>query len=387
MNNKLRTTNYESRATSNERRGFTLIELVVSVALIVMVLVFAGSIFKVSIGSYRMASANAEIMQKLRAITEQLNADFKGLRKDAPLLIWFQLDPVDPNNRFDQIMFFADGDFQSTRTYDLPFGATHKEPAATGSPVYSNAARIYYGHAMVWSDTVGDFVQPWQQQGNNQAERVLNLRRRSLARRQHLLTADDSIIHWPNPDSAFFSGSFTAVANNEFEHDSISLSQWQAITRDITNNPTNNNTLITTCFNFRPPMNFRNGAGLYMLMTEGVSSISIQWGYRYRVSPGPPPVDVFFWWPSIDPDGNLNFADSDFGLTGMNRNAFGIYFNLPGGVNPGLVWFPPDQIVARYTSFRPDFFPDALKFTFTLYDSKGVFREGQTFTHIVYLDN
>jgi hypothetical protein len=29
--------------------------------------------------------------------------------------------------------------------------------------------------------------------------------------------------------------------------------------------------------------------------------------------------------------------------------------------------------------------PPALKFTFTLYDSKRVFRNGQTFTHIVYL--
>jgi hypothetical protein len=29
----------------------------------------------------------------------------------------------------------------------------------------------------------------------------------------------------------------------------------------------------------------------------------------------------------------------------------------------------------------------ALKFTFTLYDSKGVIKEGRTFTHIVYLGN
>ena len=29
----------------------------------------------------------------------------------------------------------------------------------------------------------------------------------------------------------------------------------------------------------------------------------------------------------------------------------------------------------------------ALKFTFTLYDSKGIFENGKTFTHIVYLNN
>jgi hypothetical protein len=29
----------------------------------------------------------------------------------------------------------------------------------------------------------------------------------------------------------------------------------------------------------------------------------------------------------------------------------------------------------------------ALKFTFTLYDSKGILQNGRTFTHIVFLDN
>jgi hypothetical protein len=29
----------------------------------------------------------------------------------------------------------------------------------------------------------------------------------------------------------------------------------------------------------------------------------------------------------------------------------------------------------------------ALKFTFTLYDSNGVFKDGKTFTHIVYLND
>ncbi|GAG37847.1 unnamed protein product, partial [marine sediment metagenome] len=29
----------------------------------------------------------------------------------------------------------------------------------------------------------------------------------------------------------------------------------------------------------------------------------------------------------------------------------------------------------------------ALKFTFTLYDSKGILPKGRVFTHIVYLDN
>ncbi len=62
MNYKLRT-----------NKAFTLIELVVAIAILVMVISFAGVIFKVSINSHRTATASAEIMRKLRAITDQFN--------------------------------------------------------------------------------------------------------------------------------------------------------------------------------------------------------------------------------------------------------------------------------------------------------------------------
>ena len=113
MNYKLRT-----------NKAFTLIELLVAIGILVIVLSFASVIFKVSIEAHRTAIANAEIMQKLRAITDQLNADFKGLRKDGEIfLIWVAAlkggaYPADPDSydRFDKIMFFADGDFQSYGT-------------------------------------------------------------------------------------------------------------------------------------------------------------------------------------------------------------------------------------------------------------------------------
>jgi len=57
----------------------------VAMGILVIILSFAGIIFRVSINSHRTAAANAEIMQKLRAITSQLNADFKGLNKDGEI--------------------------------------------------------------------------------------------------------------------------------------------------------------------------------------------------------------------------------------------------------------------------------------------------------------
>ncbi|MHC4573629.1 MAG: PulJ/GspJ family protein, partial [Planctomycetota bacterium] len=67
------------------KKAFTTIELVVAVGILAMVLSFAGVIFKISVESQRAAAANAEIMQKLRTITSQLSADFKGLRKDGEI--------------------------------------------------------------------------------------------------------------------------------------------------------------------------------------------------------------------------------------------------------------------------------------------------------------
>jgi len=334
-------------------KGFTLIEIVVAIGLMVIVVLFAGSILKAGIGSYRTAMAQAEIMQKLRVITQQLDSDFRGLRKDAPMFIWFEKGPngaADPN-RFDQIMFFADGDFQST----------------SNNPVIGNVARIYYGHS--------------------QKSLGLPNKDRILARRQHISTADTDLNNWPNPSPANFAGSFITLSNDFYEYDRISLSQWQAIANDPLNNPTNVNQIITVCFGIgnRPAIDLADSNTLHLLMTERVGSFSVQWSYPYTdISTG---QTHLYWWPSIDPDGNGDFSDSDFDA--MLTDQFGVYFNT---ANLPIIsrWFSPnggglDGAKGTYYPAAKPAYPQALKFTFTIYDSRGVFKEGQTFTHIVYL--
>jgi prepilin-type N-terminal cleavage/methylation domain-containing protein len=380
--NEIRNTKCELRVTGHERRGFTLAELVVAIGIMAIVVFIAGTVFKTSIASYRVASAQAEIMQKFRAITDQLNNDFRGLRKDAPMFIWFQVDPCDVNNRLDRIMFFADGDFQSTQTYDTDTNAAspyfgYIVPQRSGSPVVSNLARILYGQAKS--------IDP----RDNISKFPYNLRTadRILSKRQHLYIADQD--YWQFPDHNF--SGFLVVDpcfNDRFEHDTNSLSQWQAAANDAAKNPTNVNNIITGCFDGNYPLiNLANANTLHLLLTENVGSFAVQWSYYY-VDTSVPPNQYVYWWPSIDPDGNGNFDDSDFGKAYMNLDAFGFYFNTASASVP--YWFQYSGAQGFYypnplNPLDKPVYPRALKFTFTLYDSRGVFKDGQTFTHIVYI--
>ncbi|MCX5634327.1 MAG: prepilin-type N-terminal cleavage/methylation domain-containing protein [Planctomycetota bacterium] len=359
------------------KKGFTLIEVVVAVGLLAMVIGFSSLIFKVSIETRRTAGANAEIMQKLRAITNQLNRDFTGIRPDAPLLIWF--DANNPDYRYDQIMFFADGDFQSTQLY-------------SGTPVIGNVARIYYGQASVYSPTYGFYICPWDQpypfdqSGDNYSDKMLNTRERMLARRTHILTADSSLKQFPL-EGANFSASFTPTGNDSNEYDTNSLSQWKV----ITSTQANNDKIIATCFDNtsgRPQIDFVSQplVGLHMLMTEGVGSFAVQWAYSCTASGG---NTEYRWWPADNPDGDAATVDSDFGnLMGMGKLRFGIYFNMSGGVTVANTpdWSGSDQAKTENATPFAGFFPRALKFTFRIYDSKGIIKGGRTFTHIVYLE-
>jgi hypothetical protein len=251
----------------------------------------------------------------------------------------------------------------------------------TNKPVVGNLARIQYSHAQS--------IDP----RNNALNDPVNLRDydRLLARRQHISSADTDLNSWPNPNIINFPATFLQNLNDYYEHDLISLSQWQALTNDLTNGSTNVNQIINVCFGIgsRLIVDLANANTLHLLMTEKVGNFSVQWVYEY--SPAPT-IKNYYWWPSIDPDGNGNLTDSDFGSSGMSSNTFGFYFNTASPSSPVTNWFSPNVAQGVYYPGSPGnlvtekpAFPQAMKFTFTLYDSRGVFKDGQTFTHIVYI--
>jgi prepilin-type N-terminal cleavage/methylation domain-containing protein len=106
------------------KKAFTLIELLVAVGILAIMVSFSGVVFRAGIESNRVASANAEIMRNLRAITDQLNSDFKGARNEPTNLPLIRSNEQSMINgsivtvNSDRIALFANGDFQTTKQYN-----------------------------------------------------------------------------------------------------------------------------------------------------------------------------------------------------------------------------------------------------------------------------
>ena len=73
------------------------------------------------------------------------------------------------------------------------------------------------------------------------------------------------------------------------------------------------------------------------------------------------------------------------GRSSIRTNDPGLWYPR-GRVNIVNADYPSDQIDEEHFNAIPGL-GRALKFTFTLYDSRNLIKNGRTFTHIVYLDN
>ncbi|MDO8303865.1 MAG: type II secretion system protein [Sedimentisphaerales bacterium] len=87
--------------------------------------------------------------------------------------------------------------------------------------------------------------------------------------------------------------------------------------------------------------------------------------------------------PTINPN---NVGDVNVPLF-MARGVDNFTIQISSGVDPNgsgsLLWEPTNQQVILKQN--PSGNPQAIKFMFTLYDSKGIIKNGMKFTHIVYL--
>jgi len=347
----------KERQTTN---GFTLVELLVAIGILAIVLSFTSVIFRVCIDAHRTAIANVEIMQKLRAIRNQLDIDFKGLRKDGEIFVAWVAKPVpaagykdndlDGYERFDRIVFFADGDFQSYSVNPM---------------IRGNVARISYMVA---------------RKGNLRAEEQARADR-VLARTQHILTSDPALVDFLDPDN------FTDLQwyewNNRYEYEKTSLEAWKAIPFlnkadmlsvicDVKIQNSNINEQIRGA-----AVDPADPNSIHMLLCQGVGEFKIQ-GWNDALQQ---------WLPEVDPDGDGDLVDTHFYMDG-SENVPGVLYPYPdnGVVVINNISYPQEQIDETHFGAIPGL-GRALKFTFTLFDSKGIIKEGRTFTHIVYLDD
>ena len=225
-------TKYDIR---NTRHAFTMIELLVAISVLVIILSTTGIIFKVCIDSQRKAGALAEIMRNLRGITDQLDRDFAGLQKDAPIAMWFEYDG---SNRYDRIVFFASGEFQSTRQY-LDTGLL---PPADIT-VSGNVARIFYGQA----------ANP-------------NI----LSRKQKILTAN--------------TGLAPTVASDPHEYEQSVLSYWKTGTLDPL--------VLAAWINPPPVVDTSNAQHIPLYMVGGIQGFTIQFENGFDAA-----TNEIIWWP------------------------------------------------------------------------------------------
>ncbi|MEN6335115.1 MAG: hypothetical protein ABFE01_12700, partial [Phycisphaerales bacterium] len=344
-----------------------------------LVLSFAGVIFRVSIESQQLARANGEIMQKLRVLTDQLDADFRGLCKDGEIfVVWTAKRKPDPNalpgndhvgsqayERFDQIMFFAVGDFQ---TYGR-------------DPNRGNVARICY--ALARGPTTNAAEPNWPQ--------AQEPRKRILARTQHILIppedADEQL------DTSDFTTDDWVAWNSRQQVDKISLEAWKriplaekvnilSVIGDLDVKVGGGNVSSTTAKEARGVLIDRSEPdSFHSLFCQGVGQFMVQ-GWNDEQNR---------WIPQVDPNENSVLRDdSDFPLISsgneVDPNQVPALWYPRGGSSLTRPSFPIDQIDREHFNEIPGL-GRALKFTFTLYDSRNLIKNGRTFTHIVYLDN
>jgi len=357
------------------KKAFTLVEMLVAVAVLAVIASFASVIFKVCIDSHRVTLANAEIMQKLRAITDQLNADFKGLRKDGEIFVaWLpieaQIDLPDPRFndndydgdgfiRYDRIMFFANGDFQSYHQDD--------------GDIRGNVARISY---MLAKRPGLPVVDPCDQAPGD----------RILARTQHILTADMELLPFvPDDDWDEHDWYDWGAA----EYDKTTLQQWKniplaekaAMLSVITGVEVWSPTPTIVADDMGTQVDPGDPDSVHMLLCQGVGEFMIQGWYEPQQR----------WLPE--------FPDLVY-LTGIDLSFTGVWYpyrKIEGDpIAMGMVAIGGGEPLERdlFSRFlNEEHFNEipglgrALKFTFTLYDSKGIIKNGRTFSHIVYLDN
>ena len=210
--------------------------------------------------------------------------------------------------------------------------------------------------------------------------------KRILARTQHILLAPDDPAD--ALDTSSFGDSDWRDWNSKGEYDHISLAGWKGIEVpekldilsvigdiDVEDNDAGLTSTVSEAVRGVIVDLSSQVDSIHAVFCEGVGQFMVQGWSKAEQR----------WIPQVNPDGDTSLEDdSDFIVEGAD---------LDPARNPGL-WYPNGAVTLGTGSVGimgkpmgdiPGLGP-ALKFTFTLYDSRGIIKDGRTFTHIVYLE-
>ncbi len=306
-------------------KAFTLVELAVAVGVLVIMLTVSGAVFRYSIEAYRKANAYAEILEKFRVITQQFDSDFRSWRREGRFLIRYHCGEEDGEYiRSDRLGFFVNGDFQTTRQYE-------KSRSDDKQTVYGHVAGVLYGQTTYPDPNSFD---------------PIDRRNKILFRRQTILTYKD-FDDFKDPNFKTNDGYEDYM--NEFYN--LCFSQWMG------NVPwgTGENPIAWPSWTRRVPFspsqpeNFGRDSVTYL--ARGVDNFTIQYvGYEKQEYRDTDDLKFYQWRPI-----------SEEIVTQDDRNEW--------------------TVERRYNEREL-----AVKITFTLYDSKGIFEDGKTFSYIIWRD-
>lgn len=413
------------------RPGFTLAELMVSVAVLLVLMTMVAWIFSTATRASSVATASNELNAFARAAENQFGRDLDGLLKDSFIGIWYQLteDPryagASPKRylRTDRIVFFTAGDHSSIKQLrdqrsvrDWPSGqALIDPPGASGllnpGPIRGSVAKVFLGHSYPTdqTDTANANTDPrtWVLTRRSQVvapdlniapvRHVLNnvvtksmeadqlefeLRGPDIWERLWLspTTADDPLadlfgtnglggLMTENPETYFDWLDFTGA--------STGIRYWGAMRR--------------------PVVNIKDNIGMHMLFLPGCAEFKVQrWIERWPTNGAALGPNSRYgmprWWPEEDLDGNgiphetdsCDFAASGYVLTGNTIN-IREYFNGPFPPGEWSLEDPPrypttETTEAPWLYFSADDVPRAIKITIRLFDQNLRIADGQVFT-------
>ena len=197
----------QTAAPARFRPGFTIMELMVAVGILVIIILSIGVTFSSASKSVGVSQATMDIMANVRATQELLARDLAGINRDGFLVIRSRAlnttssSAVENSLRFDQLCFMSYGNF-TDRT------GTIIRDSAFSNNASSNAGLCWWGQLVMEKQGGSTDPSTLGKAGPNQSY---------VAPNQSLLTNSNWLSYWPHalPTGAFpGSGSAIGVTMN-----------------------------------------------------------------------------------------------------------------------------------------------------------------------------